>query len=90
MSRKVALIGTCPSRNLALALPEDWECWVCSPGNQNFPRVDLWFELHGDLDFPGEDWRPYLDWLNAQSFPVMVPPRRPHPARDGSSRSSAS
>lgn len=72
MGRRIALIGTCPSRDLALQLPDSWETWVCSPGNDTFPRVDLWFELHGDLDFPGEDWWPYLNWLNAQAFPVMA------------------
>jgi hypothetical protein len=72
MSRKIALVGTCPSGQLATQLPDDWECWVCSPGNDGFPRIDLWFELHGDLDFPGENWWPYLNWLNMQRFPVMV------------------
>lgn len=70
--RKIALVGTCPSGQLALLLPPEWELWVCSPGNDTFPRVDLWFELHGDLDFPGEDWRPYIEWLNRQDFPHMV------------------
>jgi hypothetical protein len=88
MGRKIALVGTCPSGQLALQLPEDWECWVCSPGNQTFPRIDLWFELHGDLDFPGEDWRPYIDWLNTQDFPQIVhrtdifPRARPFPIED--------
>ena len=72
MGRKIALVGTCASRDLALQLPPEWECWVCSPGNDKFPRIDLFFELHGDLDFPGENWWPYLNWLNAQTFPVMV------------------
>jgi hypothetical protein len=72
MGRKIALVGTCPSNVLALQLPADWELWVCSPGNDRFPRVDLWFELHGDLDMPGEMLQPYIDWLNRQSFPQMV------------------
>jgi hypothetical protein len=72
MGRRVALIGTCPSGQLALHLPPEWELWVCSPGNDTFPRIDLWFELHGDLDFPGEDFRSYIAWLNQQEFPQMV------------------
>jgi hypothetical protein len=72
MGRKIALVGTCPSNVLALQLPADWELWVCSPGNDRFPRVDLWFELHGDLDMPGETLQPYIDWLNRQDFPQMV------------------
>lgn len=72
---KVAVVGTCPSsRMLAATLPDDWQIWVCSPGNDDYPRVDLWFELHGDLDFPSEKgvWRPYINWLNAQSFPLIA------------------
>lgn len=72
---KIAIVGTCPSsRMLACSLPADWSIWVCSPGNDDYPRVDLWFELHGDLDMPEERGRfaPYLAWLNAQPFPVMA------------------
>lgn len=72
MDRKIALVGTCASRALSLQLPPEWELWVCSPGNDTFPRVDLWFELHGDLDLPGENWAPYISWLNQQQFPQMV------------------
>lgn len=72
---KVAVVGTCPSsRMLAVNLPEDWKLWVCSPGNDDFPRVDLWFELHCDLDYPTENgiWWPYINWVNAQQWPVMA------------------
>lgn len=75
MVERIAIVGTCPSsRMLALGLPDDWKVWVCSPGNDDFPRVDLWFELHDDLDVPEERGRfaSYLAWLNAQSFPVMA------------------
>ena len=59
---------------LALELPDDWELWVCSPGNENFPRIDAWFELHGDLDFPceGGRWFRYLDWINSRNFTVYA------------------
>lgn len=57
---------------LALELPPEWELWVCSPGNENYPRIDVWFELHCDLDFPGENFTGYLDWLNKQSFKVYA------------------
>lgn len=74
-ARKIAIVGTCPSsRTLALRLPADWEVWVCSAGNENFPRVDAWFELHGDLECPweGDRWGRYLDWLNGQTFPLWA------------------
>lgn len=75
MSRKIAIVGTCPSsRTLALRLPDDWALWVCAPGNEAFPRVDAWFELHEDLDYPceGGRWQRYIDWLNLQTFPVYA------------------
>lgn len=73
--KKIAIVGTCPSsRMLACGLPPDWRVWVCSPGNDDFPRIDLWFELHGDLDFPceGGRWGKYIEWLNAAPFSLMA------------------
>lgn len=72
---KVAIVGTCPSSRMQAAnLPDDWQVWVCSPGNDDYPRIDLWFELHCDLDYPSENgvFHPYIDWLNKQQFPVMA------------------
>ncbi len=73
---KVALVGTAPSSRL-LAPYDDpsWQIWACSPGNQGVcKRVDLWFELHGNLLWPEcvSYGKPYLDWLNAQPFPIMM------------------
>lgn len=89
---KVALVGTAPSsRMLAPFGDPSWKIWVCSPGNMNvIPRVDLWFEIHGNLLWPehrsyGE---PYIKWLNEQKFPVMmqdaslVPRATPFPVDD--------
>lgn len=73
---KVALVGTAPSsRMLAPFADTSWKIWACSPGNMNVcPRVDLWFELHGNLLWPecrsyGE---PYIEWLKKQSFPILM------------------
>jgi len=73
---KVALIGTAPSsRLLAPFADPSWKIWACSPGNMNMlPRVDLWFELHGNLLWPecksyGE---PYIEWLKKQTFPIYM------------------
>lgn len=73
---KVALIGTAPSsRMLAPFADTSWKIWACSPGNMNLlPRVDVWFELHGNLLWPecksyGE---PYIEWLKKQTFPVFM------------------
>lgn len=73
---KIALIGTAPSsRMLAPFGDPTWTIWACSPGNMNqMPRVDAWFEIHGNLLWPenrsyGE---PYVNWLRQQSFPIYM------------------
>lgn len=90
--RRVAIIGTAPSsRQLAPYKDPTWEIWACSAGNMNaIPRVDCWFEIHSNLLWPEhESWgRPYVDWLNAQSFPVymqdnsLVPRAQPFPVAE--------
>lgn len=73
---KVALIGTAPSsRMLAPFNDPSWKIWACSPGNMNaLPRVDIWFELHGNLLWPecvsyGE---PYIEWLKKLNIPLYM------------------
>lgn len=54
----------------------DWLIWMCSPDNvaTKPPRVDAWFELHGDLGWenPPRWEQPYIDWLNSQKFDLYV------------------
>lgn len=73
---KVALIGTAPSsRMLAPFADASWKIWACSPGNQGIlPRVDMWFELHGNLLWPEcESYgKPYIEWLKQQTFPIYM------------------
>lgn len=73
---KIALVGSAPSSNrLAPFNDPSWQIWACSPDNMNvLPRVDAWFELHGDLGWAKyQHWaRPYLEWLNAQTFPIYA------------------
>jgi hypothetical protein len=73
---KIAIIGTAPSsRMLAPFNDPSWTIWACSAGNQNsLPRVDCWFEIHANLLWPEHEHfgRPYLDWLNQQSFPIFM------------------
>lgn len=73
---KIALIGTAPSsRMLAPFNDPSWTIWSCSPGNMKIlPRVDAWFEIHGNMLWPenrhyGE---PYLEWLKQQTFPIYM------------------
>lgn len=73
---KVALIGTAPSsRMLAPFNDPSWQIWACSPGNMNIlPRVDLWFEIHGNLHWPEcESYgKPYVEWLKTLNIPVYM------------------
>lgn len=73
---KVALVGTAPSsRMLAPFGDNSWQIWACSPGNQGIlPRVDAWFELHGNLLWPENQHYgvPYIEWLKKQPFPVYM------------------
>ena len=73
---KVALIGTAPSsRMLAPFDDPSWKIWACSPGNMNaLPRVDAWFEIHGNMMWPENKHygEPYLAWLRQQTFPIYM------------------
>lgn len=73
---KVALIGTAPSsRMLAPFNDPSWQIWACSPGNQNtLPRVDVWFELHGNLHWPenASYGLPYIEWLKTLKIPIFM------------------
>lgn len=54
----------------------EWQIWMCSPDNvmTKPPRIDAWFELHGDLGWenPPRWENPYIDWLNNQKFDLYV------------------
>jgi hypothetical protein len=73
---KIALIGTAPSsRHLAPYHDPSWTIWACSPGNQNMiPRVDAWFELHGNLHWPenAHYGKPYVEWLARLTIPLYM------------------
>lgn len=73
---KVALVGTAPSsRLLAPYSDPSWQIWACSPGNQGvLPKVDVWFELHGNLHWPQNKHygEPYIEWLKKQQFPIYM------------------
>lgn len=73
---KIALVGSAPSSNLLAPFHDPaWQIWACSPDNiRILPRVDLWFELHGDLGWVKyQHWAvPYLAWMNEQTCPVFA------------------
>lgn len=86
---KIALIGTAPSsRMLAPFNDPSWTIWACSPGNMNvLPKVDAWFEIHGNLLWPEcqSYGVPYVEWLKRLNIPVymqdasLVPNATPFP-----------
>jgi hypothetical protein len=73
---KVALIGTAPSSRLLAPFNDpSWKIWACSPGNMGaLPRVDVWFEIHGNLLWPEHKsyGEPYIEWLKKQPFPIYM------------------
>lgn len=75
-TQKVALVGTAPSsKMLAPYNDPSWTIWACSPGNMNqLPRIDAWWEIHGNLLFPEcESYgKPYIEWLKQLKCPVYV------------------
>jgi len=89
---KIALVGTAPSsRMLAPYADPSWTIWGCSPGNMGvLPRVDAWFEIHGNLLWPEHKHygEPYINWLRQQTFPIymqnqeLVPNAVPLPYRE--------
>jgi len=89
---KIALIGTAPSsRMLAPYSDPSWTIWACSPGNmKSLPRVDEWFEIHGNMLWPENKHygEPYLEWLKQQTFPIhmqstqWIPNAIPLPVKD--------
>jgi len=89
---KIALVGTAPSsRMLAPYSDPSWTIWGCSPGNMGIlPRIDAWFEIHGNLMWPEHKHygEPYINWLRQQTFPIymqnqeLVPNAIPLPYRE--------
>lgn len=73
---KVAIIGTAPSSRLLAPFHDpSWTIWACSPGNmQGLPRIDCWFEIHGNFVWPEHKHygEPYIQWLQKQPFPIYM------------------
>lgn len=86
MSKRVALVGTCPSSQM-LAPFGDFgiDIWACSPDNAMgvLPRITRFFEIHGDLGHANGPWGPYIQWLNQQAeagaFELIVQDRHLFP-----------
>lgn len=73
--RKVAILGTTPSRMQAPIGDESWEIWTIGPGGKDAHRWDRLFEMHTvwPLDFgerPKPEDKSYLNDLSLEKRPV--------------------
>ena len=51
-SRKIGILGTCPSRMLAPLGDASWEFWTLGPGGKDANRWERLFEIHGAGSWP--------------------------------------
>ena len=67
--RKVAILGTTPSRMEAPIGDESWEIWTIGPGGKDAHRWDRLFEMHHEWP---EDFDGYLNDLSKVEAPRQV------------------
>lgn len=66
-TRKIAILGTTPTRMQAPLNDESWEIWTIGPGGKDAHRWDRLFEMH--RVWP-EDFKGYLNDLSQEKRPV--------------------
>tara|TARA_Y100000296_G_scaffold13339_1_gene15499 strand:- start:871 stop:1884 length:1014 start_codon:yes stop_codon:yes gene_type:complete len=69
--KKIAILGTCPSRELAPVNDLTWEIWTIGPGGKNANRWERLFEMHGAGSWP-EGFRHYLHELKDVQPPRII------------------
>lgn len=74
--KKIAILGTCPSRMLGPIDDPEWEIWTIGPGGKNNHRWDRLFEIHGPGTWP-PGFQQYLDELKAEKPPKKIYVERP-------------
>lgn len=67
--KKIAILGTTPSRGLAPINDPEWEIWTIGPGGKNMHRWDRLYETH--QTWP-EDFKEYLNELSNEKSPKIV------------------
>ena len=67
--RRVAILGTTPSRMSGPIDDPDWEIWTIGPGGMNEHRWDRLFESHGEWP---ETFKDYLNQLSNIPLPQQV------------------
>lgn len=77
-SKKIAILGTCPSRMQAPINDPTWEIWTIGPGGKNNHRWDRLFEIHGNNSWP-PGFAQYLEELRAEKPPKIIYTDSPMP-----------
>lgn len=49
---KVAILGKLPTKQLAPYDDDEWDIWTLNYQDYDFPRIDLWFDIHANKPNP--------------------------------------
>lgn len=52
---KVAILGKLPTKQLAPYDNDEWDIWTLNYQDDDFPRIDLWFDIHANNPNPRAD-----------------------------------
>ena len=70
-TKKIAVLGTCPSRMSAPLNDMSWDIWTIGPGGKNSNRWSSLFEIHGSETWP-EGFAEYLHELKQEKPPKRI------------------
>ena len=77
-TKKIAILGTCPSRLSAPINDISWDIWTIGPGGKNNNRWSTLFEIHGKGTWP-EGFAEYLHELKQEKPPKRIFTESPMP-----------
>ena len=77
-TKKIAILGTCPSRLAAPIGDLSWDIWTIGPGGKNSNRWNALFEIHGNGTWP-EGFAQYLHELKQEKHPKRIFTEEPMP-----------
>ena len=77
-TRKIAILGTCPSRLHAPLGDLTWDVWTIGPGGKNSNRWNRLFEIHGNGTWP-PGFAEYLHELKQVQPPRIIYTEEPMP-----------
>lgn len=69
--KKLAIVCGAPSSEMLAPFNDpDYEVWVLGNRSQNYPRYDLIFEIHDEVDEEHDER--YPQWLADKNIPMVV------------------